>query len=170
MQDSFRIVQFDPAESGLLGEWTWRAVRVKDGTEFLMDAELAEVSEGHYTLSLVSEKMEYTFADALTDGLVLQIPLGTSLGFYQANTSTRYLAFALLAPGTNKVTFNYVNAVNTGYYTFDLSLNEDGKWVATGRASDYPDKNFRFEYWKTASHEGLSANNTPLKDIVLEKL
>ena len=168
--DSFAITQFDPAESGLLGNWNWTSVRVNNGKELSLDANLAEKEAGQYELTLTSDNMNFKIGGVLTDGAVLRIPLGSEIGTYAANASTTYRAFCLLAPGTSAVTYNNVNAVTTGYYTFDLSYDESAdKWTATARESEYQGKNFRFEYWRTSAHEGNSASRTVLKDIVLTK-
>lgn len=170
MTDSFDITQFDPAESGLLGNWTWNSARVSDNSAFQLAASLDESGDGAYELTLVSDKMNFTFTDVRLDGTVLQIPLGKEIGTYTANGTNTYRAFCIMAPGNSPTTYNNVNAVTSGFYTFDLNYDElADKWTATGRASDYPNKNFRFEYWTTSAHEGNSRSRTALKNIVLEK-
>ena len=169
MTDSFNITQFDPAESGLLGEWTWNAVRVTDNSRLELAANLTEAGEGSYELTLQSDNMDFKFTDVRMDGIVLQIPLGQEIGTYRTSSST-YYAFCLLAPDTKAITYTNVNAVRTGYYTFDLHFDtENQTWTATARESEYPNKNFRFEYWKTSAHTGNSSSRTVLKSIVLNK-
>lgn len=168
--DSFDITQFDPKESGLLGDWTWTSVRVKNDLVLELNGTLTEKEDGVYELSLKSDNMNFKFGDVQTDGKILRIPLGVEVGTYAANATTTYRAFCILAPGTSSVTYNNINAVTSGYYTFDLAYDETAdKWTATARESEYPDKNFRFEYWKTSAHEGRSNNQTVLKNIVMEK-
>lgn len=170
MADTFDITQFDPEESGLLGAWTWKSVRVNNGNELLLDANLTETASGQYELSLTSDKMNFKFTDVQTDGAILRIPLGREIGTYAANATTTYRAFCMLAPGTSATSYNNTNAVTEGYYTFDLSYDDaTDKWTATARESEYANKNFRFEYWKTSAHEGSSSSRTVLKSIVLVK-
>ena len=170
MADTFDITQFDPDESGLLGKWTWNSVRANNGNDFQLEGNLVEKEPGQYELSLTSDKMNFKFTGVQTDGAILRIPLGGEIGTYAANATTTYRAFCMLAPGTSATSYNNVNAVTEGYYTFDLSYDDaTDQWTATARESEYPNKNFRFEYWKTAAHEGSSSSRTVLKSIVLVK-
>ena len=173
MNGNFTIVQFDLADAGLLGDWTFSAVNAANGRAFSyypLDAVLSEAGEGQYVLTVnkVSGNVtvDYTINGVLFDSKCLMIPLGNWVGTHAPNKNTTYQVFPLVANGTGSVT--YENAVHEGYYPLLLD-KEEGVWTAKVNGAPYGDKVFRFEFWSTKEHTGSSQSRTAIKDIVMTK-
>ena len=166
MKGAFTLVQFDIAEAGLLGEWTFSGM---GGTTFKtpydLSATLAEAADGSgYTLRLIYQTtMDLTFENVRLDKTKLMLPLGGYIG--KRNT---YFVFPVIAPGTGTVTYD--KATTEGYLPLVMAKGEDGKWIATADMSEFGDGVFRFEMWSSEAHEGNSRSRMLLKDIHMDKL
>lgn len=175
VKGTFYVSQFDLADAGLLGDWTFYAVNASTGRAFSyypLDAVLSEASNGTYTLAITKQSGNVDVDYNIT-GLVLQknrlmLPLGERIGTHKPNQNTQYQVFPLFAVGTTSVL--YENAVTSGYFPFDIEKDsETGVWKATGDASSFEDMVFRFEFWSDKSHQGASNSRTALKDIYMIK-
>lgn len=173
MKGDFTIVQFDLADAGLLGGWTFSAVNASNGRAFSyypLNAELSEAGEGEYVLTINKQQgnvtVDYRITGVKFDSKCLMIPLGNWIGTHAPNQNTTYQVFPLVANGTTAVT--YENAVHEGYYPLILE-KEEGIWSAKVNGAPYGDKVFRFEFWSTKDHTGSSQSRTAIKDIVMTK-
>ena len=165
MQGSFILVQFDIAEAGLLGGWTFSGM---GGTNFRtpydLEGTLTESEDGDgYTLHLLyQETMDISFEHVWLDKTKLMLPLGGLIG-----KRSSYFVFPIIAPGGAAVSFE--KATTEGYLPMVLSKDEEGHWTATADMSEFGDGVFRFEMWTTETHEGNSRSRMALKDVHMDK-
>ena len=173
MSGRFTLVQFDLADAGLLGGWTFSAVNAANGRAFSyypLDAELSQEGENKYVLTVTKQSgnvtVDYRITGVTFDSKCLMIPLGNWIGTHAPNNNTTYQVFPLVANGTGSTT--YENAVHEG--SLPLLLNkEDGVWTARVNGEPFGDKVFRFEFWSSKEHSGSSQSRTAIKDIVMTK-
>lgn len=173
MTGSFTIVQFDLADAGLLGAWTFSAVNASTGRPFSyypLDAELSQEGEDEYVLAITKQSgnvtVDYRITGVKFENKCLMIPLGQWIGTHAPNKNTTYQVFPLVANGTSGTT--YESAVHEGYYPLLLN-KEEGVWTAKVDGAPFGDKVFRFEFWSTKDHTGSSQSRTAIKDIVMTK-
>lgn len=175
MKGSFFVSQFDLADAGLLGDWTFHAVNASNGRAFSyypLNAVLTENAGGTYDLAITKQSGNVV-VDYLISGLTLErnrlmIPLGKHVGTHKPNANNTYQVFPLLAAGTSATT--YANAVTTGSYPLVIGKDhETGEWRAEADPSAFGDLVFRFEFWTDKSHNGTSNSRTALKDIYMVK-
>ena len=175
MKGSFYVSQFDLADAGLLGDWTFYAVNAANGRAFSyypLDAVLSEASNGTYTLKITKQSgnvdVDYNITGLILQKNRLMLPLGERIGTHKPNQNNQYQVFPLFAAGTSPVL--YENAVTSGYFPFAIEKdNETGVWQATGDTSSFGDLVFRFEFWSDKNHTGTSNSRTALKDIYMIK-
>ena len=175
---SFTIGQFDLADAGLLGKWTWHGYH-NGKTDYPMEATLSESGDGLYML-----KMDYSSSTSSTtvtidlevNGLYLEknqlmLPLGAYAGTYttvgRTGTTTTYYAFPLYAGGTGRL--QYDNAVTEGALPLVLQKDDQGAWQAVADPEAYPSMTFRFEMWDNNNHEGTSRSGLILSNISMDK-
>ena len=175
MKGDFIVAQFDLAQAGLLGGWTFNAVNATSGNPFSyypLDADLSEAADGTYTLTITKESgnvvVDYQITGMTMERNCLMLPLGGHIGTHKPNANNLYQVFPLFAPGWAAV--QYDNAVTSGGFPFEISRDaETGVWTATGDTSPFEDMVFRFEFWSDKSHPGNSNSRTALKDIYMVK-
>lgn len=175
MKGDFIVAQFDLAQAGLLGGWTFNAVNATSGNPFSyypLDADLSEAEDGTYTLAITKESgnvvVDYLITGLIMERNCLMLPLGGHVGTHKPNAKNLYQVFPLFASSTTAV--QYDNAVTTGYFPFVITKDaETGEWRATGDTSSFEDMTFRFEFWSDETHPGTSNSRTALKDIYMVK-
>ena len=176
----FVIGQFDLADAGLLGEWTWHGYH-NGKTDYPMTSNLTENADGTYRLKMnYSSKTSSSQIDIKLDinGLDLEknrlmLPLGSYAGTYtlqnlRTGVTTVYYAFPLYATGTGRLTFE--EAVTEGALPLVISRDkETGAWKAVADPDAYPGQTFRFEMWENRSHEDISRSGLILSNISMVK-
>ena len=160
---TFTLVQFDIADAGLLGSWTFTGMGGSNfRTPYNMSATLSE-NNGAYSLRLIYQtSMDLTFDNVILDKTRLMLPLGDFIGMRNA-----YYVYPLIASGTGAITYDA--AISEGYFPMELVKNEDGVWQADGDLSGFNGANFRFEMWRTDEHTGSSVSRLVLRDIQMVK-
>lgn len=176
----FIIGQFDLADAGLLGEWTWHGYH-NGRTDYPMTSILTEKADGTFHL-----KMDYssrTSSSAIDikleiDGLYLEknrlmLPLGSYAGTYtlenlRTGVTTVYYAFPLFATGTGRLAFE--DATTNGALPLVISRDgETGAWQAVADPDAFPGQTFRFEMWENRNHEDISRSGLILSNISMVK-
>ena len=176
----FVIGQFDLADAGLLGEWTWHGYH-NGKTDYPMASILTENADGTFHM-----KMDYsakTSSSAIDinldiDGLYLEknrlmLPLGGYAGTYtlenlRTGVKTVYHAFPLFAAGSGRLLFE--DAITEGALPLVISRDaETGTWQAVADPEAYPDHTFRFEMWDNRNHEETSRSGLVLSNISMVK-
>ena len=178
MTGDIAVGQFDLAEAGLLGSWSWHGKQATNDRDFPMSATLSDGGNGTYSLSLAYSTSSIQL-DLNIDGLTLRknqlmLPLGQYVGTYtMKRTGVVYDAYTLVAEGLIRML--YEEGITTGALPFTLAKDESGKWTATGDMTAYPDMYFRFEMWnqpedeEEAPHEGVSSSGLILYDMYMTK-
>lgn len=175
MKGDFTVAQFDLAQAGLLGDWTFYALNATTGKPFSyypLEADLSAAEDGTYTLAVTKESgnvvVDYKITGVVMEKNCLMLPLGGHIGTHKPNANNLYQVFPLFAPSTTAV--QYDNAVTTGYFPFVITKDaETGEWRATGDTSPFEEMTFRFEFWKEKTHPGTSNSRTALKEIYMVK-
>ena len=169
LKGSFVLTQFDAADAGLLGEWTWNCKQVTTNRAYELNAVLSEDENG-YTLKLTKEGAADFSMPVLLDGKVLSMPLGVAVGTYTTSSGTKYpYTFPMIVNKTTAIVFDAAVAAS-GYYNFNLAKDEAGVWVATADHSAYTSKQYlAFEAWSSAEHEGNSNGRLVFSGISMTK-
>ena len=175
MKGDFSVSQFDLAQAGLLGDWTFHAVNASNGRAFSyypLDAVLSEAADGTYNLAVTKQSgnvvVDYSIKGLTLERNRLMLPLGGHIGTHRPNANNLYQVYPLFASGTTAV--QYGNAVTSGYFPFEITKDaETGVWQAVGDTTPFGDMVFRFEFWTDKSHPGNSNSRTALKDIYMVK-
>ena len=176
----FVIGQFDLADAGLLGTWTWHGYHNRK-TDYPMTSTLTEKADGTYHLTMdYSSKTSSSAIDINLeiDGLYLEknrlmLPLGGYAGTYtmenlRTGVKTVYYAFPLFATESGRITFE--EATTEGALPLVISRDaETGNWQAVADPDAYPDLTFRFEMWETRDHEDISRSGLVLYNISMVK-
>ena len=163
VEGQFTLVQFDIADAGLLGSWTFTGMGGSNfKTPYPMAATLSE-NNGTYSLRLVYQtSMDLTFENVVVDKTRLMLPLGRFIGM-----RGNYYVYPLIASGTGPI--SYDKGISEGYFPMELRKDADGIWHAEGDLSSFDGGNFRFEMWRTEEHTGNSASRLVLRDITMVK-
>ena len=180
VEGEFVIGQFDLADAGLLGAWTWHGYH-NGKTDYPMATILSENADGTYRM-----KMDYSSRSSSSaidinlqiDGLRLEknrlmLPLGVYAGTYtlqnlRTGVTTVYYAYPLFASGTSRLMFD--EAVTENALPLVISKNaETGAWQAVADTDGYPYMTFRFEMWDNRDHENVSRSGLILSNVSMEK-
>lgn len=167
LDGTITVTQFDAAEAGLLGEYTWSGYNVKTKRTWSIDAELSNGEGETYILSLTSNTYKLSIPVTM-DKQTLLIPIGQPIGTYTTSAGAVYKVIPLIASGTGAVM--YADVINTGNYSLDFSKNEDGKWEAVGNHTAFEGLNFQFANWPNTSNyltEKSATNGIYLQEIKL---
>lgn len=164
-KDSLAVVQFDPVDAGMMGDYTWNCTRIANNRALQLNANLSKNEEtGAFTLTITQSTAMTLKIDVSLKEFVMEMPLGKQAGTYVARGTTYYV-FPIIA---YTQILAYDNATTTGTYPFVFEKNDAGKWVATADHSRYEGDQFMFAMWPSAAHTGNSeANSLNLKDITL---
>lgn len=173
MTGSFFLSQFDLADAGLLGEWSWTSQYATGSTQWPMDAKIEATDDGGYLLSMerTTSALEFKFQHAVeVSRNRLMIPLGQSSGTYVTKKAS-YIVFPIFASGTAAVGYNDKTVVNEGYLPLIISKKDDGSWIMETDTSDPNVQQlvFRFELWENEQHDGNSSSRISLKNIQMVK-
>ncbi|MBR6933179.1 MAG: BACON domain-containing protein [Bacteroidales bacterium] len=164
-KDSLAVIQFDPVDAGMTGDYTWNCIRIANNRALQLNASLSKNADtGAFTLTITQSTAMTLTIDVSLKGFVMEIPLGKQVGTYVARGTTYYV-FPIIA---YTQILAYENATTSGTYPFVFEKNDAGKWVATADHSKYEGDQFMFAMWPTTAHTGNSeANSLNLKDITL---
>lgn len=174
-KDSVAVVQFNPVDAGMLGDYDWvftnAAGRQMTYIAFLdeepnPDDDALEAGE-HFYLSVDNGSSLLCELTVKIDVFRMYLPLGRVIGTYTA----RGIDFTVvpLVAYARQVEFN--NATHSGYYPFDFVKGENGKWTARPDHSAFMGDFFMFSTWEKADLSGESFENSIImNDLVLQQL
>ena len=161
------VTQFDAADAGLLGSYTWSGTNQKNNRQWTIDAELTAGGDETYNLAITSNTYKLNIPVTM-DKQTLLVPLGQPVGTYTTSAGAVYKVIPLIASGTSAIL--YANAITTGNYPLVFSKQEDGKWKATADHSAFTGMNFQFANWANASNyltDRSATNGIYLQGITL---
>ena len=118
LDGNIAVTQFDAAEAGLLGEYTWSGYNVKTKRTWSIDAEITDGEDEAYILKLTSNTYNLSIPVTM-DKLTLMIPLGQPIGTYTTSAGAVYKVIPVIASGTAAI--SYADVINSGTYSLVFS-------------------------------------------------
>jgi hypothetical protein len=160
--DSISVVQFDPVDAGMLGDYSWVCLNVSTNRNLTLNSTFT-LEEDTYYLSFVSGTALNCKTPVRLEGFKLLIPLGKVIGTYTAR-KVEHTVVPVIALTT---TVAYGEAVTSGYYTLEFAKNEGGQWEARTFAEP-ASGSFMFGAWEASDLSGQSAAaSIPMANVVM---
>ena len=174
-KDSLSVVQFDPVDAGMLGDYNWTFLNLTTNRSMTMNVAFSLEDDEEATVEAgepVPQQYYFTFTagtslDAKTpvrlEGFRLHIPLGKPIGIF----ISRKIEHTVVPLISTLTSVSYADATTSGVYTLQFEKNADGKWEARPVPSTVSG-NFMFAAWEKPDLSGESSSTSiPMGDIVM---
>lgn len=160
------VAQLDPTE--ILSRRNWKLDGVlMDGTKLSLTGVLSKLG-ANYTMTLTGTGISWSFPATVTKNQ-LNIPLGTSIGRYEAD-GRNYHIIPAVGEGENVGT--ETTLATTGTVGLEMLIDRNtGKWQGNLNMkpfiSQFTEPVFRFEYWLNSYKGGQSSGGFRFRELTI---
>lgn len=162
------VMQLEPSE--ILSKRNWKVSgTLADGSSKNFTGTLSKTGS-NYTMALTGTGINWTFSTGLNKN-IMTIPLGSSIGTYNADERNYYVIPAIGADENTEASGKIVSGI--AGFTMDYDKSTD-KWSGSvdlsAYADSYAEPMFCFEYWLNRMANGYSSGGLRFKELTIEQL